>query len=69
MLTSRSNRALIQVRWDVKHSDPGPTGAQIAMLEYLEHEFGTYALNDGFYTPEEIDHARRVLTKFLAVYA
>lgn len=69
MLTSHTNPALIQVRWDISYSDPGPTGAQTAMLKYLEYEFGTYALNDGFYTPEEIDHAHRVLTKFLAVYA
>lgn len=69
MLTSCSNRVLTDIRDDAPHLETGTVGAARVTLDYLEYSFGSVALNDGFYTPEEINHAHRVLTKFLAVYA
>lgn len=54
---------------DLRNED-GPLTQRIYwMLNYLEAEFGRQALNDGLYTPEEIEHALRVLPRYVAVFA
>lgn len=53
------NRALLAVAkgWDTPES----------MVEYLEDGFGATARNDGLFTPDEIEHARKVLARLVVL--
>lgn len=66
-LTHEHNPALSAVRddefWGLEDGPFPMEGRIAAQLKYLDAGFGFEAANDGFYTPEQIDHARRVLTR------
>jgi hypothetical protein len=71
-LSSKDNRALVDVR-DAAFGAPVTVidmeTVIVSQLGYLEESFGYSALNDGLYTEDEINHARAVLSLWMAVYA
>lgn len=68
--SSHTNAALRILRDGYTWDDGEPLTKRVAVqLEYLEEDFGSTARRYGTYSAAEIEHAHRVLTKFLAVYA
>lgn len=64
-MRSRENNILRDVRANDSYRADYKDVAVRGCYDYLTDAFGTTALNDGIYTPAEIEHATKVLGRLI----